>query len=286
MKTWTMCLLAVVCAGVICRAEDYRLEERERTQKTLSGASVVDVNNVNGFIHVTGDSGNTVRLDAEKIMRARDSEEMERAKREVTLDNNQKDGIAQFYVNGPFRDHDHASSYHGFHERESRHYEVTYNLTIRVPRTIELTLKTVNGEVTCADTSGKFEVNGVNGSITMNGIAGSGSVRTVNGPATVSFRENPKAESEFHSLNGKVEVTFQPNLSADIRVKTFNGAAYTDFESTALASAPAADQGAAAQSGTKWIYRKNQFANLRVGKGGPELTFETLNGDIRIRKAQ
>jgi hypothetical protein len=276
-----MCLLAAVCAGAICRAEDYRLEERESIQRTLSGATAVDANNINGFVHVTGDSGNTVRLDAEKIIRARDSEEMERAKREVTLDINQKDGIAQFYVNGPFRDHDHASSYHGFHERESRHYEVTYNLTIRVPRAIELTLKTVNGEVTCADTSGKFEVNGVNGSITMNGIAGSGYVRTVNGPTTVSFRENPKADSEFHSLNGKVEVTFQPDLSADIRVKTFNGAAYTDFESTALAS-----QASAAQNGTKWVYKKNQFANLRVGKGGPELSFETLNGDIRIRKAQ
>jgi len=66
-----------------------------------------------------------------------------------------------------------------------------------------------------------------------------------------------------------------------MRVKTFNGSAYTDFESTALAA-----QASAAQNGTKWVYRKNQFANLRVGKGGPELTFETLNGDIRIRKAQ
>src|SRR5579884_1267657 len=278
MKTWAICVLAVVCAGGFCKAEDYRLEQRESVQRTLSGANAVDVNNVNGFIHITGDSGNTVRLDGEKIMRARDAEEMERAKREVTLDINEKDGIAQFYVNGPFRDHDHASSYHGFHERESRHYEVTYNLTIRVPRTVELTLKTVNGEVTCADTSGKFEVNGVNGSITMTGIAGSGSARTVNGRMTVSFRENPKAESEFHSLNGKVEVTFQPDLSADMRVKTFNGAAYTDFESTALAT-----QASAAQDGTKWVYRKNQFANLRVGNGGPELTFETLNGDIRIR---
>lgn len=281
MKTWTICILAVVCAGAVCRAEDYRLEERENIQRTLSGANELDVNNVNGFIHVTGDGGNTVRLDAEKIMRARDSGEMARAKSEVTLDINQKDGIAQFYVNGPFRDHDHASSYHGFHESESRHYDVTYNLTIRVPRTIGLTLKTVNGELICADTSGKFDVNGVNGSITMTGIAGSGYVRTVNGPTTVTFRENPKAESEFHSLNGKVDVSFQPDLSADIRVKTFNGAAYTDFESTALAG-----QASIAQNGAKWVYRKNQFANLRVGKGGPELTFETLNGDIRIRKAQ
>jgi hypothetical protein len=281
MKRGTICLLAVVCAAAVCRAEDYRLEEREKVQRTLSGATALNVDNVNGFIHVTGDAGNTVRLDGEKIVRARDAEEMARAKREVTLDINEKDGIAQFYVNGPFRDHDHASGNHGFHENDSRHYEVTYNLTLRVPRTVRLTLKTVNGEVNCADTAGNFEVNGINGSITMKDIAGSGSVRTINGPTAVSFRENPKADSEFHSLNGKVEVTFQPNLSADMRVKTFNGAAYTDFDSTALASAASAEQ-----NGSKWIYRKNQFARLRVGKGGPELTFETLNGEIRIRKAQ
>jgi hypothetical protein len=281
MKTWVICALAAVSAAALCRADDYRLEEREKVQRTLSGATALDVDNVNGFIHVTGDSGNTVRLDGEKIIKARDPEEMARAKREVTLDINQKDGVAQFYVNGPFRDHDHASSSHGFHEHESRHYQVTYNLTLRIPRTLKLILKTVNGEVTCADTAGNFEVNGVNGAIMMKDIAGSGSVRTINGPTTVSFRENPRADSEFHSLNGKVEVSFQPNLSADMRVKTFNGAAYTDFESTALASTASA-----AQNGNKWVYRKNQFSNLRVGKGGPQLTFETLNGEIRIRKAE
>ena len=112
----------------------------------------------------------------------------------------------------------------------------------------------------------------------MNGIAGSGYVRTVNGPTTVSFRENPKAESEFHSLNGRVEVTFQPDLSADMRVKTFNGQIYTDFDTSHLTGlAPVAER----RDG-KFIYRSDHGTGLRVGSGGPELRFETLNGDIRI----
>ena len=56
MKTWAMYVVAVVCAGGFCKAEDYRLEQRESVQRTLSGANAVDVNNVNGFIHITGDS--------------------------------------------------------------------------------------------------------------------------------------------------------------------------------------------------------------------------------------
>ena len=57
------------------------------------------------------------------------SRRVDRAKREVKLDVNEKDGIAQLYVNGPFRDN-HSSDDHGFHIHFDDHdYEVTYNFT-------------------------------------------------------------------------------------------------------------------------------------------------------------
>ncbi len=264
-----------------CAASDYSLEEREQFQRTLSGANTLDVDNINRFIHVTGDSGNTIRVEGEKIMRARDAEEMARAKREVTVDINQKDGVAQLSVNGPFRDHDRSSGYHGFHADDSRHYDVTYNFTIHVPHSIGLMLKTVNGPIQCADTSGKFDIHGVNGRVEMTGIAGSGEIRTVNGQETISFRESPKADTDFQTVNGKLDVTFPKDLSADVRVRTLNGGAYTNFDAT-----PGAGAGGVIPAGTRWNFRKNQAANLRIGNGGPALSFETVNGSIEIRKAQ
>lgn len=259
---------------------DYKLEEREPIRHMFSNDSSLDVDAVNGSITVIGDGGGTIRVEGEKIIRAADDAEMQRAKREVVLDANEKNGVAQLYVNGPFRDNGHASENHGFHERGDRQYEVTYNFSIHVPRATELRLHTINGEVKTQDTAGKFEVKNINGGIAMTNIAGSGSADTLNGSTVIRFRENPKANSYFKSFNGTVDVSFESPLSADLRLKTFNGQAYTDFDVTALATMAEA----AERRNGKFVYRSNRFSSLRVGSGGPELKFETFNGDIHIQK--
>jgi hypothetical protein len=35
----------------------------------------------------------------------------------------------------------------------------------------------------------------------------------------------------------------------------------------------------------RFVFRANEFALVRVGSGGPQLTFETLNGDVRVLRA-
>ena len=261
-------------------AADYKVEDKEAIHKILTGATTLDVDTVSGSIEVIGDSGNTVRVDGERVIRARDKAEMDRAKKEVTLDINQKGATAQLFENGPFRNGNKVSDNHGFHEHNDRHYHVAYNLTIKVPKNMELRLHTVNGNLKAADTNGKFDLKTINGKITMTGISGSGSADALNGETVITFRENPKADSFFKSFNGRVDVTLQPNLSADMRLKTFNGSAYTDFDGSSLPSSP----GSAERRNGKFVYRSRGEQGLRVGAGGPELKFETFNGDIRIHK--
>jgi hypothetical protein len=272
--------LALGAFAVALPGAGYKLEEREAFHRTFANASAMDVDEINGSIAVIGDGGNTIRVDGEKVMRADDAEEMARAKREVVLDINEKSGIAQLYVNGPFRNDGHTSEDHGFHAHSDRHYETTYNFTIRVPRATALRLHSVNGKIDTEETAGKFDVHTVNGALTMTNIAGSGSAETLNGNTTITFRENPKADSLFKTFNGHVEVGFQPGLSANIRVKTFNGSAFTDFESTALPSTVAP----AERRDGRFVFRGDKSSSLRVGQGGPELKFETFNGSIKIRK--
>jgi hypothetical protein len=272
--------IAILALAACAFGADYKLEEREAFHHTFTGDQTIDVDEVNGSISVIGDGGNTIRVDGEKVMRAWDEAEMARAKRDVVVDVNEKNGIAQLYVNGPFRNNDHASQDHGFHEHGDRHYEVMYNFTIHVPRALELQLRTVNGKIDVADTAGKYTVHTVNGKVTMTNIAGSGSAETLNGDTTITFRENPKADSLFKTFNGHVDVGFLPNLSANMSVKTFNGSAYTDFDSTALASLP----GTVDRKNGMFVYRRDRESRVRVGAGGPELRFETFNGSIKIRK--
>ncbi len=268
-----------VFAAALCGAS-YRLEEREAFHHTFSNDATIDVDEVNGWISVVGDSGNTIRVDAEKVMRADDAAQMARAKREVVLDVNEKNGVAQLYVNGPFREKNHTSDDHGFHEHDDRHYDVAYNFTIHVPQATVLRLRTINGKIETADTAGKFEIHTINGALKMSNVAGYGSAETLNGDTTITFRKNPEGDSLFKSFNGKVDVGLLPGLAARLQLKTFNGAAYTDFEATALASVA----GRAEQRDGKFVYKRDRSSSLQVGSGGPELKFETFNGNIQIRK--
>jgi hypothetical protein len=276
----TACVLVATVLDASRR--NWTAEAREAFHYTFSSDKTLDVDNVDGAIQVVGDNGNTIRVEGERIARGEDQQALDRAKRDVKLDVNEKDGVAQFYVNGPFRDNGHSSADHGFHEHFDEHeYEVTYNFTVHVPRDTGLRLRTVNGDVGTEDTRGKFDIHGVNGSVTMTGVAGSGTLRTVNGRTTVSFRENPREASDFQTVNGAIEASFPPNFSADLRLKTVNGQAYTDFDATALL--PSTAQAGDRRNG-KFVYRANHTSSVRIGSGGPELSFETVNGDIRIKK--
>src|SRR5438132_12096235 len=106
---------------------------------------------------------------------------------------------------------------------------------LRGPRYMDNKVKTVNeGCVLVRDISGSFLVGNVNGDVEMDNIAGSGTARTVNGPVKVSFRQNPRENSDFRTINGDVDLRFAPGLAADFRFKTFNGSIYSDFTVTAL----------------------------------------------------
>ena len=63
-------------------------------------------------------------------------------------------------------------------------------------------------------------------------------------------------------------------------LKSFNGSIYSDFDVETQAVRAAAEM-----SNGKFIYRSNQFSAARVGKGGAELKFDSLNGNIRLHRA-
>lgn len=304
-----------VAAAAAARAADaderYPVRDTERLQRSLAftgaGPYRLEIDNVWGSIQVAAHDGPAVELTLNKTLAATTSERLEAARREVTLDVLEEPGLISFYVDGPFRDRDcdcegrrpsrapdaggtggtgGTSATAGTANRRARYrwngpdYEVRYDFVLRVPRQIALALRTVNGgELRVEGTSGEFDVMNVNGGIEMFDIAGHGRVRTVNKDLRVVFRTNPTLPSSFSTVNGDVVVSFQPPLSATLRLKTFQGGLYTDFETTTALPAltPVTDR----RDG-KFVYKADRSVGVRVGSGGPELRFETLNGDVRI----
>jgi hypothetical protein len=269
---------AILLIGALAIAYGYDQEEHETIRKSFPAVKRIDLDNVNGFVHVTGYAGAGIEMVAEKSTVAESADRLEAAKRDVKLDISQTGDTLSFYVDGPFRCNC-GDGRRGISEHRRPGYRVTYDFDLKVPAGTELRLSTVNhGDIEVKNTTGDFEIDNVNGRITMDEIAGSGSAHTVNGPVKLTFARNPRGNSSFRSVNGEIDASFQPGLSADFRLKTFNGHAYTDFEVTALPSPAATSE----RRDGKYIYRSNDFAGVRVGQGGPELKFDTLNGSIRI----
>jgi hypothetical protein len=259
--------------------DDFGVKAQETIEKSFvlpAGAhKSLDIDNVYGSIEVVGGSGNQIQVTVAKTIRARTDEALQRARKEVTLDVTQKAGDVQLYVNGPFRCN--CDDCRG--SREERDYVVQMDFKVQVPEQIDLQVKTVNdGHVRISNVTGDFVVRDVNGRIDMDSMAGSGSVRTVNGPVTVSFRQNPRANSEFRTINGNVELRFQPGLAAGFRLKTFNGGIYTDFPVSALPLRPVSEE----RHDGKLILRADRSTGVQIGAGGPQIQIENLNGDIRI----
>jgi DUF4097 and DUF4098 domain-containing protein YvlB len=253
--------------------------DEEKIQKSFTlpaaGHKSLEIDNVWGSIEVVADTTDKVELTVARTNQAESKEKLERAKKEVTLDVTQEEGALKLYVNGPFR----CQCDDCRHSRDDEGYRVKMDFKAHVPRDIDIKVKTVNeGRVKVSNVNGSFVVRNVNGDIEMDNMAGSGTARTVNGPVIVSFRQNPRENSEFKTVNGNVELRFAHDLSADFRFKTFNGGIYSDFPVTALPVHAIQ----AEHKGGKVVYRADRFTGARVNAGGPEIQVENLNGDIRI----
>jgi hypothetical protein len=183
---------------------------------------------------------------------------------------------------------------HGFNVEED-HNVVTVipdlggqnmNLMVQVPVNTSVELKTINGgHIEVTGLSGDLNVENVNGPVRLTNVSGSVSANTVNGSLTVSLdRVTPDKPMSFSSLNGKVEVTLPADVKAKLRLKTTNGAVYSDFDVKMEpdASKPVVEDGRG--HGGKYRIRMDRGVYGSINGGGPEYSFQTMNGSILIHK--
>jgi hypothetical protein len=290
---WKRALLAAAIGVALIgsahaqRSSRYDVVDESLITRTLSfaagGGRTLDVRNINGSIHVEATSDSAVQMSIRKVIRAETQNDLAEAQREVQIEFTDQTARVGATVTEANR-HVCGQEWEGDEGRRwrRRNYSVKFDFTIKVPRDVALRLCTINGgDVIVNGTRGDFDVTNVNGDISIRDVAGAGRAHTVNGPVSVSFASNPKTASSFKTVNGNVDVTFQAGLGAEFAMKTMNGGLYTDFEATPLvAKAPPAGE----RRNGRFVYRANQHTRVRVGNGGPEITFETLNGNVRARR--
>jgi len=289
-----LCALVLGLGAVPARGSD--LIERDTIKKTLQFARTgegrkVLADIVNGTIHVAGYDGDDVKIVVYQTIRAENASRMEAAKKEVTIDVRAEGNRVMVYEDGPWRDNrdddrDDDSRRGDRRDRRRGHrgwdwdgYDVNFEVEMTVPSTTDFFLKTVNGEfIYVRDMTGEFDLSNINGQIEMESVAGTGSVSTINGNVKVSFTKNPSRNTSFKTLNGEIEVDFPSPPSADFKLSTMNGEVFTDFDVRGISKPTSVRE----KRNGKKVYNTGDSFMVRSGDGGPELTLNTLNGNIYL----
>jgi hypothetical protein len=286
MKSWIIPLLAGTifsCAQLTASAQEFK----EHISKTFplqkpAASSVLLIYNISGSIKVEGYSGDQVVMEIDKTISADNQQDLETGKKEFMLGFDQKQDSITAYIAEPYDSRPHRHWHSGDDDRRIE-YEYKLEFVVKVPFNMNLHVSTVNdGDVTVKGVGGTLGVYNVNGAIDISDAKGQTTAHTVNGGVTVSYRETPPEASSYYTVNGELRITYPAGMSADLQFKSLNGEFYTDFPNAEILPAKVVKSQEKRGGGT--VYKLNKNMEVRIGSGGKLFKFETLNGNIYIKK--
>ncbi len=242
------------------------------------------IHNIQGDVTVTGYDGETVEISVEKTIDARRQEWLQQGIEEIQLATELDGNVILVYMDAPFVDARRKGAH--FHYNSNRHdddYSYRLDFTVKVPRTVNLKVSTINGGIVSIENvqPQRLEARNVNGGIRATDVSGQTSATTVNGNVDVSFTEAPSEYSRFKTINGDITLIVPDDLSADVSFKSMNGDFYTNFDE--INYLPAEVSSTKAGSRTRTTYRIDRATKIRIGQGGTTVETETLNGEVYLK---
>jgi hypothetical protein len=255
----------LVAAAVAAAPAPVHAQQSEAEPFNWSGAvsqgSWVRVRNVNGSVRVEGTSGGQVEVRATKRWRRGNPEDVEI--RVTRFGQGDRDVLVCAIWDGAECD---ENGYRSRRDRRGRDNDVSVEFVVRVPRGVNVAPGTVNGTVRVADVTGEVRASTVNGEVQARSLGGPVSASTVNGDIDVRMGSLGDEDLTFNTVNGSVTVALPEQLDADVEMSTVNGSLRADYPLTL--------------SG-----RVNpRRIRATVGRGGPQLRFNTVNGSVTLRK--
>lgn len=275
-----------------------KLTETEFITETLtfnsnSSDKLLRVFNVYGSIDVEGYDGDEVRVEAINKVSANSAQLIDEGLAEIGLNFVQQGDELLVYLDSPFTyiDDETGKIWHSDtcwkhddcsrkHKRKAYRYHM--NIKVKVPKNTNLDISTINnGDITITDIDAKkLSVNNINGAIDMVDVAGKTYVNAINKDINIYYSKNPNEDSVYESINGDINISFAGEPDAEVVYQTMHGDMYTAFDVAMMA--PLVQQ-SSKQKEHGIQYKLDANSRLKIGDGGPEYRFETLNGDIKLQ---
>ena len=245
----------VQAANLVAQQDEFHWRGR------LAAGETITVRGISGDIRALPSTGGDVEVSAVKHARRDDPDEVEI---EVVP---HEGGVTICAVYpAPRRRAPNECLPGGEGRNNSSDNDVEVDFTVRVPRAVHFTGKTVQGDVLADSLGGNVEARSVNGNVEVT-TAGHARASSVNGRVRAAMgRADWTGSLELSSVNGGVTVTLPADLSATVEASTVNGDIESDFPLT-----------------VRGRFSARRFSGS-VGSGGRELRLETVNGSIRLRR--
>ena len=227
-------------------------ESREEIRKTfeLAPGARVEVFHINGSVDIQTADTTTADVYVERI--GASAEALARRKVVVEGDAN------SLKIFGEKADVGFFARLFGSNSRE--------NVTVKLPRRIELLAKGVNGSVVVGDLDGPVEVRGVNGRVQIAGTTGTAVFKGINGNIVVGLKQlNPEGVT-ISGINGNIELQLASDVNADFDARGMNGRVISDLPNVEIDKT---------KRGSYWA---------RIGTGGTGITAKGINGNIRFTR--
>jgi DUF4097 and DUF4098 domain-containing protein YvlB len=265
-----------------------QFEVKTQITKTIPIENTSDtwviINNINGNVAVTSSKNNEVTVDLILTVMADYEDDFEDGKAELGLKTAWRKNKLLIGMDAPFiiESDDEDSEWFGTNCNMDADYDYRYDFKIRVPESVNLKASTINkGDVFISGIKESIKANNVNGDIDIEQVRHVRYANTVNGHINVIFERNPVRNSKYHTVNGDITLYLNENFNAKVYSKSLNGEIYSAFDFVYLK--PALEVGeSSSKQGTK--YRIGEPSGVEIGKDGPILQIETLNGDMYLKK--
>ena len=165
-----------------------------------------------------------------------------------------------------------------------RDCRVDYQFEVTVPTGTDVDVSTVtDGGIDVAGTGGPVNASNVNGPVAARDLQDCAQIESVNGAVDVSFARSPSRDCSIKTINGDITLTVPGSAGLDAALSMMQGKVVSEFDLEPLALPAKVEQ---RNEDGRFIYHIAQAAGIRLGKGGPTFSIESLNGDLRIRKRQ
>ncbi len=267
-------------------------EHQEKISKIFTfdapgGQTVLVIKNIYGTVLVEGIQAKEVSVEVEKTIQGESEANLQAGIREITLGVVHTGDSIILFTDAPYatlKREKGKISYQWNSGPEKAGYEFRFDYAVKVPFGTVVDVSSVNnGEVRIVDTRAMVRASNVNGPVFLERARSVSEASSINGVVECEIIEKPLEDCAFNTINGDMKISFPPDLSADVSWDAMHGDFYTDFDMELL---PASVERTTKKTKSGTTFRIQRNPKIRIGDGDVNMHFETINGDMILKKAR